>query len=229
MNINRPIIKKIRSFVRRQGRMTPSQQHAIDNYWQHYGLSLDEQLIDFDSVFGRKAKRIVEIGFGNGDSLFEMAKQSPDTDFIGIEVHKPGVGHLLNLLHTHQVNNVRIICDDAVDVLSLMIPDESLEAVYLFFPDPWPKKRHHKRRIVQENFVELVAQKLFFGGRFHMATDWVNYAEHMLQMMQQSENFNNLAGANHYCERPSYRPLTKFEQRGQRLGHEVRDLIFIRV
>ena len=163
-----------------------------------------------------------------GNSLAEMARARPGVNFLGIEVHRPGVGHLLNLIEQQQLSNVRIICDDAVDVLRTRIPADSLSGVNLFFPDPWPKKKHHKRRIVQPEFVALIHARLKPGGILHMATDWQAYAEHMLVVMQQADGFENLSSSGDYVERPQVRPLTKFEQRGQRLGHGVWDLQFRR-
>jgi len=215
--------------VRREGRLTPGQQRALDRLWLRYGIDYSEALLDLDAVFGRSASHILEIGFGNGESLAEIAANHPEQDFIGIEVHRPGVGHLLRQLEARDLDNVRVITHDAVEVLKAQIPDADLDAVYLFFPDPWPKKRHHKRRIVQPGFVQLLRRKLKVGGIFHLATDWEDYAEHMLEVMRGAEGFRNLAADNAYSPRPGYRPVTKFEQRGQRLGHGVWDLLFERV
>jgi tRNA (guanine-N7-)-methyltransferase len=179
-------------------------------------------------VFGRQAPRILEIGFGMGQSLQQMAAQHPEQDYLGIEVHRPGIGSLMLNLEKHAIGNVRVLCADAMEVLEHHLAENSLDAVYLFFPDPWPKRKHHKRRIVQPAFVELVASRLKPGGILHMATDWENYAEHMLAVMNSTDKFDNCAGAGNYSERPDYRPLTKFEQRGHKLGHGVWDLIFKR-
>jgi tRNA (guanine-N7-)-methyltransferase len=216
---------RIRSFIRRQGRITQGQQLALDNHWDRYCLDPN---IDYDlnQVFGRVAPLIVEIGFGSGDSLAKMAVANPDKDYIGIEVHKPGVGHLMLVLDQQSLSNVRIYCHDAIDIIEHKIADNSLDGVHLFFPDPWPKNKHHKRRIVRASFVDLLARKLKPGGYFHAATDWQNYAENMLDVLSQGAGFSNTSGSNDYCERPEYRPLTRFEQRGMRLGHGVRDLIF---
>jgi tRNA (guanine-N7-)-methyltransferase len=223
-----PVIRKIRSFVRREGRMTTAQQRALEELWPRYGID-SHSMIDRQAVFGRAAPVTLEIGFGNGDALLAMAQSSPDTDFIGIEVHRPGVGRLLQELEKKHISNVRVMCDDAVEILRHCLPDHSLHRVLLFFPDPWHKKRHHKRRIVQPGFVELLARKLQIGGIFHLATDWENYAEHMLEVLSASDSFNNCAGPGHYAEKPAWRPTTKFERRGQRLGHDVWDLLFERV
>ena len=222
-------IRRIRSFVKREGRLTAGQERALNDLFPLYGLSLQESNLNFEAVIKRKAPCILEIGFGNGTSLAEMAMKNPEKDYIGIEVHKPGVGNLLLQIEKLGLSNVRVICEDGVDVLKQMIADESLDGVQLFFADPWHKKRHHKRRIVQHEFVQLLRQKLKNGGTFHMATDWENYAEHMMQVMNESEGFENSAGKNQFLPRPAFRPLTKFEQRGQRLGHGVWDLIFKKI
>jgi len=219
--------RRIRSFVRREGRMTRSQQGALEHLSPHYVLEL-ECVLDFAVVFGRAAPRVLEIGFGMGDSLAAMAKAHPENDYLGIEVHRPGVGSLLTRLERDGLRNVRIVCADAVEVLQRYVPDESLDAVHLFFPDPWPKKRHHKRRIVQTAFVELLRRKLKSGGVFHCATDWEHYAEHVLAVMAATPGFRNAAGAHRYTQRPNHRPPTKFERRGERLGHVIRDLVFVR-
>ena len=219
--------RRIRSFVRREGRLTAGQQRALDDLWPRFGLETGTRL-DLDKVFGRRAPRTLEIGFGNGAALAAMAESRPDCDFIGIEVHRPGVGRLLLELESRGLQNVRIFREDAVQVLNECLPDNSLERLLLFFPDPWHKKRHHKRRIVQPAFLELVASKLMPGGILHMATDWENYAEHMLAVSGASPAFRNCAGAGRYSPRPDYRPVTRFEQRGQRLGHGTWDLVYLR-
>ena len=224
-----PILRRIRSFVKREGRLTIGQERALTELFPVYGLKIQDTPIDLDAVFQRSAPRILEIGFGNGVSLSEMAANNPEQDYIGIEVHSPGVGNLLQQIEMLELKNLRVMNDDAVEVLKQSIPDISLDAVYLFFADPWHKKRHHKRRIVQNEFVQLLRKKLKVGGLFHMATDWEHYAKHMMKVMNASEGFENTAGKDHYLPRPDYRPLTKFEQRGQRLGHGVWDLIFKKV
>jgi tRNA (guanine-N7-)-methyltransferase len=216
---------QIRSFVRRQGRITQAQQYALEHYWQRY--CLDPQVnYDFTEVFGRDAPLIIEIGFGNGDSLANTAAANPDIDYIGIEVHCAGVGHLMMLLAQEGLTNVRIYCHDAIEIIEQKIPDNRLTGLHLFFPDPWHKKKHHKRRIVRPSFVELLLKKLKTGGYFHAATDWQHYAESMLEILSASGELHNISTTGDYCERPDYRPLTKFEQRGLRLGHGVWDLIF---
>jgi tRNA (guanine-N7-)-methyltransferase len=217
--------RNIRSFIRRQGRLTQAQQYALNNHWQTYCLH-PEADYDFTEVFGRNAPLYVEIGFGNGEGLATTAAANPDNDYIGIEVHRPGVGHLMMLLHQQGLTNVRIYCHDAIEILEQKIADNSLTGVHLFFPDPWPKKKHHKRRIVQNSFCRLLVKKLRVGGYFHAATDWQHYAESMLAVLSAETGLSNDSIDKNYCERPKHRPLTKFEQRGIRLGHGVWDLIF---
>ncbi|MEH0834798.1 tRNA (guanosine(46)-N7)-methyltransferase TrmB [Pectobacterium cacticida] len=222
-------MRRIRSFVRRQGRLTNGQQVALDNYWPVMGVEYQAEQVDFNALFGRDAPVVLEIGFGMGASLVTMAAQQPDQNFFGIEVHLPGVGACLASAQAAGVGNLRVMCHDAIDVLMHMIPDDSLSRVQLFFPDPWHKARHNKRRIVQTPFVELVQSKLNVGGVFHMATDWEPYAQHMLEVMTSVAGYRNLSDKSDYVERPDYRPLTKFEARGQRLGHGVWDLMFERI
>lgn len=221
-------LRHVRSFVRREGRITQSQQRALDELLPRFGVPLDGML-DLDALFGRSAPRTLEIGFGNGVSLAQMAAIAPEQDFLGIEVHRPGVGHLLLEIERHALGNVRVICADAVEILEKQIPPASLDRVLLFFPDPWPKTRHHKRRILQPAFVALIHERLKPGGVFHMATDWQHYAEQMLEVMEAASGFTNSAGRGHYAPKPDYRPETKFERRGLRLGHGVWDLVFARV
>lgn len=220
--------RRLRSFVRRQGRLTEGQSRALDTLWQGYGLELAQGLLCFADLFGNDGPVILEIGFGNGTSLLEMAQAAPDKNFIGVEVHRPGVGKLINDAHHAGVTNIKTFCDDAIDVLQQCIPDNSLAGVQLFFPDPWHKKRHNKRRIVQPEFAQKLRAKLQPGGYFHMATDWEPYAEHMLEVMSVAEGYENQAGPNQYSPKPDYRPNTKFERRGERLGHGVWDLVFIK-
>jgi len=223
-----PKHRPIRSFVRREGRMTPAQQRAMDELWPVYGLDLEDCPLDPMAVFGRRAPLALEIGFGMGDALLAMATAAPDADFIGVEVHRPGVGSLLNRLRAAGITNVRLFCADAVEVIERCLPAGSLARVCLFFPDPWHKKRHHKRRLVQPPFVERVRDRLAPGGVFHLATDWEDYARHMLEVLSRSEGLRNTAADGRFVPRPSYRPETKFERRGMRLGHGVWDLVFER-
>ncbi len=219
---------RIRSFALRQGRATAGQQKAIDNVWGNYCLDPDK-IYDYAQVFNREAPLIVEIGFGNGSSLAAMAEANPDLNYLGIEVHRPGIGHLMLLLEQKGIKNVKIYHHDAIEILEQKIPDHSLTGIHLFFPDPWHKRRHHKRRIVRPSFIDLLNKKLMSGGYFHAATDWEHYAGEMLKVLQTSNHLANTSTDKKYCERPDYRPLTKFESRGIRLGHGVWDLIFRRV
>jgi tRNA (guanine-N7-)-methyltransferase len=219
--------KSIRSYVVRAGRMTPAQRQAFDGGWSRYGLKLCDGALDTEREFGAKAPLIVEIGFGMGDSLLQMAQAAPDCHFVGIEVHPPGVGSLMNAAAAVEVDNLRLYLADATDVMRECIGEQSVDRLQLYFPDPWHKKKHNKRRIVQPDFVQMVRSRLRLGGVFHMATDWQPYAEQMLETMQQADGFSNCAVSD-YARTPDYRPLTKFERRGARLGHGVWDLLFER-
>jgi len=221
--------KPIRSYVVRAGRMTRAQRQAFDSGWQRYGLQLVDGEIDLPQVFGRAATNVLEIGFGMGDSLLQMAIDQPQTDFIGVEVHPPGVGSLINAAIAEDLDNLRLYLADATDVLRECIPNQSLDRVQLYFPDPWHKKKHNKRRIVQPDFLQLIRRKLKVGGHLHMATDWQPYAEQMLELVDIAEGYSNTAGKGHYAPRPDYRPLTKFEKRGERLGHGVWDLLVAKI
>lgn len=222
-------VRKVQSFVKREGRLTKGQAAAIEKYWPTMGIDYQSNPINLTEVFGNDAPVVLEIGFGMGQSLVEMASKEPSQNYIGIEVHTPGVGACLASAAEEGLSNLRVMEYDAVEVLKNTIADNSLSRVQLFFPDPWHKKRHHKRRIVQPEFVQLLRSKLKVDGLFHMATDWENYAEHMLEVMQVQEGYENTSEANNYVPRPDYRPLTKFEQRGHRLGHGVWDLIYRKV
>lgn len=218
--------QRIKSFVLRQGRLSAGQKRALDTQWPRFGLELKDQQLDFKALFGREAPTIVEIGFGMGKSLAEMAEANPQQNYIGIEVHRPGVGALLKQIEEKDLTNIRVFNEDAIEVLEKMIPENSLAGLYLFFPDPWHKKRHNKRRIVQPEFVQKIRTHLMLQGQFHMATDWEDYALHMMAVMNDAEGYTNTSGSGNYTPRPDYRPLTKFENRGHRLGHGVWDLIF---
>jgi len=219
---------RIRSFIRRQGRATVGQKQALENHWDQYCLSPEDDL-NLVQAFGRDAPLIIEIGFGNGASLADMAEANPDFNYLGIEVHRPGVGHLMMLLEQRGITNVRIYHHDAIEILEQKIPDRSIAAVHLFFPDPWHKRRHHKRRIVRPSFLDLLNQKLARGGYFHAATDWEDYANDMLATLSANTSLKNTSPTGDYCPRPDYRPLTKFENRGLKLGHGVWDLIFTKI
>jgi len=223
---NKTFLRKIRSFVRREGRLTRGQQRGLEIIWPQFGIEHDIGPLDLDKIFGRSAPRVLEIGFGNGASLAEQAMQHPEIDFLGIEVHRPGVGNLLQVIEREGLTNIRVMQEDAVEILREQIPLNSLDKVQLFFPDPWHKKKHHKRRIVQLDFAALLYERLKQGGIFHMATDWQHYAEHMLEIMKLAPGYKNISETNDYVPRPETRPLTKFEQRGHRLGHGVWDLMF---
>jgi tRNA (guanine-N7-)-methyltransferase len=221
--------RAIRSFVRREGRITEAQRRALNELLPRYGVPEDNVLLDFVTLFGRDTPVHLEIGFGNGEALAAMAAAHPQNNYLGIEVHRPGVGVLLRRLSADSIANVRVISADAKDVLEQRIPDGALDAVSIFFPDPWPKNRHHKRRLVQPVFIELLRRKLKIGGQISLATDWEDYAQHMLAVLSVAVGFENSAGANRFALRPVARPLTKFERRGQRLGHSVWDLMFRRL
>ncbi|MEC7815069.1 MAG: tRNA (guanosine(46)-N7)-methyltransferase TrmB [Pseudomonadota bacterium] len=218
----------VRSFVLRQGRMTEGQKKAYERLWPEYGLTRDAGMIDPREVFGRDNMLNLEIGFGMGKSLAEMAQAAPEQDFIGVEVHLPGVGALLKEVDEHELENVRVYNIDANDVIDLCLPDACLDRVMVFFPDPWHKKKHHKRRLIQTEFVQRIRHKLRVGGVLHLATDWENYAEHMLEVMNESEGFANCQAEGGFSPRPDHRPITKFEKRGEKLGHGVWDLLFYR-
>lgn len=222
-----PEKRPIRSFVLRQGRISKAQQLAHASLLPKYGIAFRPQAIDFLEAFGRSAPRILEIGFGMGGSTASIAKANLDKDYLAIEVHTPGIGSLLKLIVEQQIPNIRIIQHDAVEVLKTMIPDASLSGVHIFFPDPWPKKKHHKRRLIQPELIALLCSKLEPGGYIHAATDWEEYAEHILAVMDAEPHLSNSSCG--YAARPDYRPLTKFEARGIKLGHEVRDIIFRRI
>lgn len=222
-------IRPIRSYVRREGRITNAQKRALDNFAEKYFIPADNQPLDFDFLFGCKARTVLEIGFGDGKSLALMAEAEPETNFLGIEVHRPGIGNLLQVLELTNISNVRVCNYDALELIKNRIVDSSLDAVHLFFPDPWPKKRHHKRRLVKQSFLSEIARILKPNGVIHMATDWHDYAEQMMQELNNQRMFRNTIGINQFAERPAYRPETKFERRGLKLGHTVRDLVFERV
>ena len=220
--------RTIRSFVLRAGRMTEAQDKAYQTLWDEYGLVCQHQRLDLRETFGRDAPVVLEIGFGMGDSLLSQALNEPHRDFVGVEVHKPGVGRLMNEAKKAGVTNLRVICEDAVEVLSDGLGPQSLEGVQIYFPDPWHKKRHHKRRLVQLKFINLIAHRVRLGGFCHLATDWAPYAEWMVEMFSQTAAWHNTSENGDFVPRPARRPITKFETRGERLGHEVFDLVYER-
>lgn len=219
--------QSIRSFVLRQGRMSEAQHRFLDEMMPKVGLRFRPEPVDLAQVFGRKAPHIVEIGFGMGQATAQIAQARPDDDFVGIEVHAPGVGSLCKLIDEGGITNLRIVQHDAVEVLRDMIPEASLAGVHIYFPDPWPKKRHHKRRLVQGPFVKLIASRLAPGGYLHCATDWEEYAQQMLEVLSAEPQLANTAEG--FAPKPDYRPLTKFENRGIKLGHGVWDVVFRKV
>jgi tRNA (guanine-N7-)-methyltransferase len=229
MSAETPRPRSIRSYVQRTGRITRAQERALAELWPRFGIEYAQVPLDLDAAFGRNAPRIIEIGIGDGETLLALARQRPEADFLGVEVHSPGIGHCLLGIEAGSLTNVRLVSHDAVEVLSHQVADGSLDEALLYFPDPWPKKRHHKRRIVQPDFVELLARKLKPGGVFRLATDWAPYAGHMLDVIRQSPSFTNPSPTGDYVARPDSRPQTKFERRGERLGHEVFELEFRRI
>jgi tRNA (guanine-N7-)-methyltransferase len=223
--------RAVRSYVIRGGRLTAAQERAFRELWPRYGIDWQPgSLLDPDTLFGNQRPVFLEIGFGNGETLAELAERRPDENFLGVEVHPPGIGHLLLQLETRGLANVRILRQDAVEVVTSGLAEGALAGVYLFFPDPWPKKKHHKRRILDPRLVRLLGRVIRPGGVFHAATDWEPYAREMLHVLEAAPAlFRNTAGVGCFAPRPPERPLTKFEQRGQRLGHVVRDILFRRV
>lgn len=216
--------QSIRSFVLRQGRISNAQRRACDTLLPRYGIPYSENTLELNRIFGRDAPKILEIGFGMGDTTAAIAQQHPENDYLGIEVHTPGVGSLLNQIEKLELTNLFIIQYDAVKVIHHMLPADSLDGIHVFFPDPWPKARHHKRRLLQPPLIARLCTLLKTGGYIHVATDWEDYAAHIMQALSQQPLLRNTASD--YAPRPNYRPLTKFEQRGLKLGHGVWDMIF---
>jgi len=228
MQPQEPQQRTIRSFVRRIGRLTPSQRRALEELWPEVGIEYTDSPFEFQSIFGRIAPVILEIGFGNGDTLVQQAVENADRDFVGIEVHKPGVGHCLLKARAAGIGNLRLLMHDAIEVLTHQTPLASLSRVNLYFPDPWPKKRHHKRRIVQHDFLNLIADRLRDGGTLNVATDWSGYAEHIDEVLSRSDRFTCTERREHDGERPLDRPQTKFERRGLKKGHRICDWCFVK-
>lgn len=222
--------RRIKSYVIRAGRMTEAQREGLDVVWPHFGLLAETGTLDYDAVFEQRGPVVFEIGFGMGQSLLAQALAEPDHRYIGVEVHRPGVGKLLHDAMEARATNIRVYCHDAVEVLEQCIPEASLDRVQVFFPDPWHKKKHHKRRLIQPEFLSLLACYMKPGAILHLATDWQNYAEYMLEVLAPHSDFKNtMPEVEPYAPRPESRPLTKFEKRGERLGHGVWDLLFERI
>jgi len=218
--------RPIRSYVRRAGRLTPSQQRALDELWPVYGLDPGSCQLEFEKIFARQAPVVLEIGFGNGETLVQQASENPGNDYLGIEVHDPGIGHCLITAREAGITNLKLIANDAIEVLQQLIPPASLQRINLYFPDPWPKKRHHKRRIVQPSFLALCADCLETNGALHVATDWANYAEHIDEAMANTQLFACIERREHGGGDPLDRPMTKFESRGLKKGHRIWDWCF---
>ena len=221
--------RAIRSFVTRSGRITAAQERALGELWPKYGIAFASEPLDARALFGRDAPCTLEIGFGNGENLLSLAVAHPARDFLGVEVHRPGVGRLLLALEARRLTNVRVICHDAVEVLERQIAPGCLEEILILFPDPWPKKRHHKRRLIQHSFAALAESRLARGGVLRLATDWQPYALQMLETLSATAGLENLSAGSGFAPRPAEREMTRFERRGQRLGHEVWDLAVRRV
>ena len=225
----KPPMRQIRSYVRREGRITVAQRRALADLWPRFGVADSGLRLDLPALFGRDAPVILEIGFGDGQSLCATAAANPGRNYLGVEIHRPGVGRLLRTLEAQGIENVRVICEDARAVVANRLQEDQLHGVHLFFPDPWPKARHHKRRLLQTDFLEILRPRLIIGGYLHAVTDWEPYAQHMMTVMSQVREFENSAGPGQFAPRPQDRPLTKFERRGHRLGHGVWELIFRRL
>jgi tRNA (guanine-N7-)-methyltransferase len=221
--------RSVKSFVLRQGRFTAAQRKAFEVHWQEFGLEADQLKNGLKEIFANDLPTVLEIGFGMGESLLEMALTNPDKNFLGIEVHRPGVGCLLGKAKIADVKNLKVVCDNAVDVVTDSLPENSLDTIQLFFPDPWPKQRHQKRRLIQAEFLAQLNRILKSGGILHCATDWEDYAKQMLSVLSDSKAFKNTSKSNDFVPRPDSRPFTKYERRGQRLSHQVWDLVFVKV
>lgn len=216
----------IRSFVLREGRLTKGQQHALDTHWKDFGIDFSREAIQLEHIFHRRAPKILDIGSGMGDSTLQLAGLHPENDYIAIEVHRPGVGGLIRQAAERSLNNIRVINHDVMEVLRYQLRGPCLDEVYIFFPDPWPKKRHHKRRLINPPFLDLLIERLKPNARLYIATDWEDLAEHVLKVCDNNPGLLNLANAGNACPRPEWRPLTKFEKRGQKLTHPVWDFIY---
>jgi len=219
-------LRGIRSYVLRQGRLTDAQARALEDYWPGYGIDYHPGQIDLTRIYQRSAPKILDIGTGMGGSLIELAQQHPENDYLAIEVHRPGVGNLIKTAEGLGLSNIKVICHDVVEVLQYQLADHCLDAAYIFFPDPWPKKRHHKRRLVNPSFLALLKPKLKLNALLFLATDWQDLAEHMLTVCDQDPDLINISGTGKFTPRPAWRPVTKFEKRGKKLDHGVWDLCY---
>ncbi len=227
MDQNRPL-RQIRSYVLRQGRLTSGQAYALEHFWQLYGIDYSPTIINLEQIFGRSAPKAFDIGAGMGDTSIGLASAHPENDYLAVEVHQPGVGSLLRRAKAQNMGNIRVICNDVIEVLTHQISDRSFDHVYIFFPDPWPKKRHHKRRLISSEFLTLLTPKLKTHGRIFIATDWQELAEHVIAVCDNHCGLINMAGKGVTAPRPIWRPLTKFEQRGKKLQHPVYDFAYCR-
>ena len=218
--------KSLRSYVTREGRLTKSQLHGLDNYWIKYGIEYNPEIINFKRIFKKYGPIILDIGVGAGESTVNHAISHPENNYLAVEVHRPGIGKLLNKIEKDRLTNIKIIRHDVIDILREQIPDRSLTQIFIFFPDPWPKKRHHKRRLINEELIKLVKKKLVMHGRLHIATDWRDYANHIRELGSADLGLINLAGNNNFSPRPLWRTETRYELRGKKLDHEVWDLCY---
>ena len=218
--------RNIRSFVRREGRLTKAQKYALDHYWEKHGIEYQPALLNIDEIFKRRAPLVVDIGVGTGDSTLKHAQLHPENNYLAIEVHRPGIGHLLNQIESNNLPNIKIINHDVIEILKQQIPNQTISQILIFFPDPWPKKRHHKRRLINPNLLTLIKRKLSRHGRLYIATDWEDYAEHIQLLFNQDTSFFNLAGSESSSPRPAWRIPTRYESRGLRLDHKVWDFCY---
>ena len=226
MKENLAVKKSIKSYVKRERRLTKSQLYGLDNYWIKYGIEFSPKIINFEEIFESYKPLILDIGFGSGESTINHAISHPENNYLAVEVHRPGIGRLLNKIEENTLTNIKIIKHDVIDILKEQIPDCSLTQIFIFFPDPWPKKRHHKRRLINKELIKLIKKKLVLHGRLHIATDWENYANYIMEIGNADSELINLAGHNNYSPRPEWRTETRFEHRGKKLEHKVWDLCY---
>ena len=219
-------MRLIRSYVKRDGRLTSGQKKALDKYWNKYGINFDGSQLDLTKIFSRVAPLILDIGSGMGETTIEIASEYPENNYLSIEVHKPGVGSLLRQIKNNNLTNIRIMSHDVVEILHNSLPDKCIDSVYIFFPDPWPKKKHYKRRLINTGFLEILMKKLKPNARIYISTDLANYAEQILEVFSNNRHFMNLSATDNYAPRPRWRPYTKFELRGKKLGHDIFDIAF---